>query len=217
MRNAIFSQEPDEIKRLLTRFEGDEESLKAIKGAFILDTYQKATSKQGTVSPNDFANALRKRKDDLGLIFGEEDEAYAKGVLKYFDATKRNDPNWDVSAGNLQGKSAPGVGYAEGRAVSKLGLPATLAGYLGLGWALRKTETGALRDLFIKFDRLPADELATAAQVIGKRLREIATSQVNVGEIPMGEAAKVDKKFGWTPNKPPPQENKVDQKFGWSE
>lgn len=152
--NMLLRSDVREMRLLARNL--DEEGLSHARAAVIAHAVDKASRRAGGLTPNSFANELKKLDGPISAFFDREQKRQLKGLEVLLDGTRRAQ---DSSASTPTGQQLiplifGGAGGAE--AVTTGGVPVVttlLTGTVGL--AARAYESAAVRDILLRLASVP--------------------------------------------------------------
>lgn len=182
VQNLLFSSKPSDVKTLYSKLSGEG---RAAARSAILSKAAKDSSidfaGETIVSPDKFANSVKKLGDSIGVFFSGDDLQRVKGLTKVINITKRageasafpvtGAQNW---LSGLLGISAGAYGGGMSGALAS----ASVLG--GIGGMARAYESPAVRNLLLKMSK--TKQGSNEEMDIAKRLFSIIPVVNNSGE-----------------------------------
>jgi hypothetical protein len=155
INNMLFSQKPSEIRQLYSSLTPD--GRQNARAAILARAAEKATTEgaQGAVvSPDRFANEVKRIGNSVGIFFKDDDLNQVKGLVRVLNLTKRAGEAAAAPPTGVQ--TAIPVSAAALASVFGGGLPgfaATLGAAGGVGMAARLYESAPVRNAMIKLSK----------------------------------------------------------------
>lgn len=146
-QTMIFSKRPSEVKSIYNALGSTGRS--NARSAIISKIANDLSKRKDGITPNAFANEMKKYQSQIDTFFKDSDKKQLKGLLKALDATKRAQ---DAAVTTPTGQSLIGIGSAYALFTDLL----TTAGIGGtVGGLSRIYESKPVRDALLKISSVP--------------------------------------------------------------
>jgi hypothetical protein len=187
IQNLLFKGKPSEVRALYSSL--SPQGRATARAAVLSKAAQDAEVTLGgekTISPDVFANSVKKMGDSIGVLFNKDDLSRVEGLVRVLNLTKRAG---EAAAAPPTGVQA--VPFVAGSFLTDIlgGAGAATASALSVGGLARVYESPAVRDMLLKLPKTKPGSAEEAA--LAKRLLSTLQTQADAVQDAAAETSEM--------------------------